>query len=268
MFKSPHIFAHIRGPQPVRQNMFPHRTRLLVLGPHPDDFDAIAVTLRCLTTGGNPLAAGIVRTGSGVLDTYASDLTWGKKADIREREQRNSMRFFGLPDNAVTFFSLDNDDGEGQLRETPANLATLTAFVTERKPDILFIPHGNDTNSAHRALYAMVRKLVGGLDQPPILFLVRDPKTVAMRTDLYMPFDEKQAAWKAQLLRFHDTQHQRNLTTRGSGFDERILEGNRQIARELTLDAPYAEAFEVETYTPKGREQEGADREAESTCNS
>ena len=236
-------------PAPLCPKTFSRHLKLLVLGPHPDDFDAISVTLRCFADNGNPLAAGIVRTGSGVLDTYAPELTWAKKADIREHEQRDSLRFFGMPDADVTFFSLDNDSDEGQLCESAANLAALAAFVSGKSPDILFIPHGNDTNSAHRALYTMVRKIVSGMDRPPALFLIRDPKTVLMRTDLYLPFGEEHAAWKATMLRFHDTQHQRNLTTRGHGFDDRILEGNRRIARELSLDAPYAEAFEVEAFT-------------------
>ena len=238
-------------PAALCPHTFPQNLKLLVLGPHPDDFDAIGVTLRCLADNGNPIAVGVVRTGSGVLDTYAPDLTWAKKADIRECEQRSSLRFFGLPDAEVTFFSLDNDSDEGQLCESAANLAVLTAFITEKSPDILFIPHGNDTNSAHRALCAMSRKIVRNMVRTPALFLIRDPKTVAMRTDLYLPFDEERAAWKARLLLFHDTQHQRNLTTRGHGFDDRILEGNRRIARELSLAAPYAEAFEVETVATK-----------------
>ena len=251
MHSLPPFLAGAQGPQPLSPSVIPRHLSVLVLGPHPDDFDAIGVTLRCLAVNGNPLAAGVVRTGSGVLDTYAPDLTWPKKADIREREQRNSLRFFGLPDAAVTFFSLDNDSDEGQLCESPSNLAALAAFITGKSPDILFIPHGNDTNSAHRALYALVRKIMEGMVRPPALFLIRDPKTVAMRTDLYMPFDDECAAWKARLLLFHDTQHQRNLTTRGYGFDDRILEGNRRIARELSLAAPYAEAFEIETVAAK-----------------
>jgi LmbE family N-acetylglucosaminyl deacetylase len=229
--------------------MFPQQLRILVLGPHPDDFDAIAVTLRLLMDNGNPLHAGVVRTGSGVLDTYGPDLTLEKKADIREREQRDSLRFFGLPEASLTFLTLDNDEDEGQLCETPRNLALLTSFLSAQAPDILFIPHGNDTNSAHRALFAMVHKIAQGLGRPLTLLLIRDPKTVAMRTDLYVPFSQEQAAWKATLLRFHDTQHQRNRTTRGHGFDDRILEGNRQIARALSLSAPYAEAFERAVYS-------------------
>lgn len=237
------------GPQELSAKTFSKQLRLLVLGPHPDDFDAIAVTLRLLADNGNPLHAGVVRTGSGVLDTYRPGLTLEKKADIREGEQRDSLRFFGLPDASVTFLSLDNDDDEGQLCETLKNLAALRTFLNAQAPDLLFIPHGNDTNSAHRALYAMVHKIAQGLGRPLTLLLIRDPKTVSMRTDLYVPFNQEQADWKATLLRFHDTQHQRNLATRGHGFDDRILEGNRQIARALSLAAPYAEAFERDVYS-------------------
>jgi LmbE family N-acetylglucosaminyl deacetylase len=237
-----------RAPQELCAKTFPQRHRFLVLGPHPDDFDAIGVTLRLLADNGNPLHVGVVRTGSGVLDTYRPGLTLEMKADIREGEQRDSLRFFGLPDADVTFLSLDNDDGEGQLCETPRNLATLKNFVNAHAPDVLFLPHGNDTNSAHRALCAMVRKIAQGLRRPLTLLLIRDPKTGAMRTDLYVPFRREQAAWKAKLLRFHDTQHQRNLATRGYGFDDRILAGNRQVASDLSLGATYAEAFEREVY--------------------
>jgi len=69
-----------------------------------------------------------------------------------------------------------------------------------------------------------------------------------MRTDLYMPFGQEEANWKAELLRFHDSQHQRNLRTRGRGLDDRILNENRAIARELSLDHEYAEAYEIELY--------------------
>ena len=64
-----------------------------------------------------------------------------------------------------------------------------------------------------------------------------------------MPFGQREADWKAELLRYHDSQHQRNLRTRGHGFDERVLAVNRRIARELSLDDEYAEAYEVEIFT-------------------
>ncbi len=46
-------------------------------------------------------------------------------------------------------------------------------------------------------------------------------------------------------MRFHDSQHQRNLATRGYGLDARILNFNKQTARELSLEHKYAKAFEV-----------------------
>jgi hypothetical protein len=48
------------------------------------------------------------------------------------------------------------------------------------------------------------------------------------------------------LLRLHRSQHQRNLNTRGQGFDERVLIVNRRTGRGL--NAEYAEAFELERY--------------------
>jgi hypothetical protein len=67
-----------------------------------------------------------------------------------------------------------------------------------------------------------------------------------MRTDLYMPFDAAAASWKADMLRLHRSQHERNLNTRGQGFDERVLAVNRQAG--LDLNAAYAEVFELERF--------------------
>jgi hypothetical protein len=69
-----------------------------------------------------------------------------------------------------------------------------------------------------------------------------------MQHDLYTVFGETEALWKGRLLRFHRTQHERNLRTRQQGFDERILQVNRQVARELGGEAEYAEVFELEWY--------------------
>ena len=51
--------------------------RLLVLGPHPDDFDVIGVTLRYFWEQGNPLFVGVATSGSsGVEDSFCSPPTW------------------------------------------------------------------------------------------------------------------------------------------------------------------------------------------------
>ena len=85
---------------------------------------------------------------------------------------------------------------------------------------------------------------------PIIALYIRDPKTIRLRMDVYTPFGEAEAQWKAGLLRCHESQHRRNLRTRGHGFDDRILNTNRQIALELGVPAPYAEAFEIERFGP------------------
>ncbi len=221
--------------------------KLLVLAPHPDDFDAIGVTLKFLFSNGNPLEVAVAYTGSGVEDCYRPGLTLETMAQLREHEQRNSLRFFGLPENCLTFLRLENDASD-QLVESEHNLGILESIIVQKAPDIIFLPHGNDTNSAHRAMYAMVRQISLRAHRPIALMLIRDPKNISMRTDLYCPFGEEEATWKAELLRFHDSQHQRNLNSRGYGFDKRILNFNHQSAQELALTQPYAEIFEIETY--------------------
>jgi hypothetical protein len=84
---------------------------------------------------------------------------------------------------------------------------------------------------------------------PVLALLIRDPKTVAMRLDVVTAFDETEANWKARLLRYHQSQQQRNLRSRGYGFDERILRVNREIAKEVGLANLFAEGFEVVNYT-------------------
>ena len=81
-----------------------------------------------------------------------------------------------------------------------------------------------------------------------IALLVRDPKTLEMRLDLATAFGPEEATWKAELLRCDRSQHERNLRTRGTGFDERILATNREIGREIGLE--FAEGFEVMHASP------------------
>jgi hypothetical protein len=69
-----------------------------------------------------------------------------------------------------------------------------------------------------------------------------------MRHDFYTVFGEKDAEWKGQLLRFHESQQQRNLNTRNHGLDERVLRVNRTSAQENLQMTTYAEVFEVEFF--------------------
>lgn len=235
------------SPRSIQAVSIPDALRVLFLAAHPDDFDAVGITLRYFRDNGNPIDLGVVRTGAGVEDSYGPSPTAGEKASIREEEQRMSCRFFGLPEENLHFLDLENDDKDQPL-DVPVNTEYLREFIHARHVDIVFLLHGNDTNSGHRTMYSMFRNIALQNDRPLVALMNRDCKTIEMRMDLYMSFEEEDAQWKGELLRFHASQHQRNLNTRGYGFDERILNENRHIAEELSLNEAYAEAFEVEFY--------------------
>jgi LmbE family N-acetylglucosaminyl deacetylase len=231
----------------LRRLDWPSGLRILVLAPHPDDFDAIGVTLKYLHESGHDIHAAVSVTGSGIDEEYGAGMTVDDRRNLRIKEQTDSMRFFGLPDDRLRFLYLNNADDE-QLADDARNRKMLTEVVHEIRPDLIFSPHGNDTNRAHRAMYALVSGIAKAADWPVVLMLNRDAKTLDMRTDFYITFDEADAQWKGRLLRFHDSQQQRNLRTRGHGLDERVLNLNRAIARELQANQPYAAAFEARVF--------------------
>lgn len=234
-------------PVALRAILIPPGLRVAVLGPHPDDFDAIGITLRLLRDNGNPIHVAVLSSASGVEDCYCTESppTPEFKSQIRVDEQRRSCRFFGLPDENLVFPDMDQDE-HWQPVAGEHNAGLLRTFMNEVQPDLVFLPHGNDGNAGHQATFALLSMAVAGWNAPLAAFYIRDPKTISMRIDAYTPFSEEDACWKAELLRFHDTQQQRNLNTRGHGLDIRILEVNRSIAAELGLDAPCAEGFQIE----------------------
>lgn len=238
------------GPRSLRDLVFPRPLGILVLAPHPDDFDAIGLTLRHLAAQGHALHVAVLTSGaSGVDDGFEGAVGDADKAALREREQRESCAFFGLPQERLQFLRLwgsGGSDADGPLaRDSAEDAAALQAWMAARPADLLFMPHGNDSNRTHRRTYETARALATELRLRAWACLNQDAKTVGMRVDLYFDFDEEEAAWKAQLLRFHRSQQARNLRTRGAGFDARVLEVNRRAAEALPTVRPYAEAFEL-----------------------
>jgi LmbE family N-acetylglucosaminyl deacetylase len=227
-------------PTDIPSLSWPASLRLFVLAPHPDDFDAIGVTLRFFHRNGNPIHVAIVSgSASGVLDEFCVEAA--AKARAREQEQRDSIRYFGLPENHLTFLRLPEDAG-GDPEESSANEAAIGRQLAAIRADIVFLPHGADTNRGHQRVYAMFRRVAPSTTA----FLIRDPKTLEFRTDLYMPFGEDLAAWKRRLLLHHRSQEHRNRKLRGLGIDDRILDVNRRLAANLACGAQFAEAFQVE----------------------
>jgi LmbE family N-acetylglucosaminyl deacetylase len=245
------LSAFLDRPRPFRvdESEAGPSLRLLVLAPHPDDFDAAGVTFRFFDRRGCPLRLLVLSSSAnGVEDSFCSPPTPEAKAACREEEQRRSLGFFGLAEDAARFLRLPvgpPEDG-GYLLDRPESFAPVEAEAVAFSPDLVLLPHGNDTNPDHRLAYRWWRRLAEGTSRPMAALLIRDPKTIASRDDAFLPFGEAAAAWKAELLRFHLSQHQRNLNTRGAGFDDRILGVNRANAARLGLAHPYAEAFEID----------------------
>ncbi len=226
----------------------PAMLRLLVLAPHPDDFDEVAVTLRHFSENGTDITLAVLTGGaSGVLDSFVTPVTDARKVQVREAEQLAALSFFELPASKATFLRLPVQD-DGELRIDDNARAAVARLIGAAAPDIVTLPYGDDTNAGHRRTYAAFRDIAKSAPLPLLAMYQSDPKTVEMRVDAYMPFGERAAQWKREMLRFHRSQHTRNLQQRGSGLDDRILQMNAEIAAQLACDARYAESFQLELF--------------------
>ena len=235
------------GARPVRLDRtdFPPGLRVLVLAPHPDDFDETGVTLRRLQERDAKITLLVCSSSAnGVEDAFCRPRTEEAKAALREEEQRASLRFFGLDEGRAEFLRLATGPG-GYLLDAPGSFGVLAEKAAALRPALLFLPHGRDSNPDHRLVHAWWLRLQAVLPGRPPALLFRDPKTIALREDACFPFDEAAADWKRRLLLCHHSQQARNLRTRGYGFDERILGINRDSALRLALREPYAELFEI-----------------------
>jgi LmbE family N-acetylglucosaminyl deacetylase len=239
-------------PKPLETLPLSRSHRILVLAPHPDDFDAIGVSMRYFWKNGNPLHLAVATSGaSGVEDSFCSPPTIEAKGRLREEEQRASCQFFGLPEANLIYLRLEEDEG-GHPKENNTNLEVIQKHFLKTHPAIVFTPHGKDSNPGHQRIYGMLRQVAREAGYPLVVFLNRDPKTVQMRGDVYLAYGEETAAWKGELLRFHQSQHQRNLNQRGHGMDERILKVDRESAQLCSVGARYTEVFELEFFGANG----------------
>lgn len=230
------------GPRPLSLRELDVRRPLtvLVLAPHPDDFDAICASLRYLHGQGHALHLAVLTHGaSGVEDGFAGATDDAAKAMLREAEQRESCAAFGLPPQRLHFLRLWESGSDAQ------DLVRLQDWLAARPADLLFMPHGNDSNRTHRRTFEAVCAIADRQQSTAWACLNEDAKTQQMRVDLHFEFGESDAAWKGGLLRCHRSQQERNLRTRRTGFDERVLQVNRRAAQALGSPLPYAEVFEL-----------------------
>jgi len=232
-------------PVPLQDLALPTDSKLLVLAPHPDDFDTVAVTLRFLFDRNHPILL-LVLTGasSGVLDSLVDPPTKARKEEVRQAEQLAALDFFGFPRAGVRFLRLPEDPA-GRLMLNDTTYTTVGQIFREFSPDVVSLPFGRDSNLSHQRTFELFQTLASDIGKPVLGLCHKDPKTTEIEIQTYFPFDEETALWKAEMLRFHRSQHTRNLQTRNRGFDDRILQANRDLARELQINEPYAEGFQL-----------------------
>lgn len=246
----------------VHDMYLPSKGNVLVLAPHPDDPESVAVTCRLFARAGCEIMYAIVSLSpSGVDDEYIrkSDNLQQismkeRKIEIRRMEQIRSAGMFGLAMNSMTFLGID----ENEL-DSAENRTIVFDILEAKEPDIVIMPVGKDTNATHVWVYHIFRQYAQDLvfkKKKQILAMYNeDPKTTGIRSDMYVLFEEESAKWKSELLRAHDSQQQRNIMKRKMGFDERILEVNRLGYKRLIESAmfcngpyEYAEVFELELF--------------------
>ena len=249
----------------------PKGGRLLALAPHPDDPDAVAVTLRVFANAGCRIRY-VVTGGAngGVTDDYARKkaVELGKKprnlaawkAELRRAEQIASARQAGFVDGEVVFLENKGEDELGDIIQCPENAALIRRLLRDEDPDFVVMPYGNDSNQGHRSVFSLFRETAPSVvlerGRPMLALYNRDPKTTSINEQLVVPFDGDDARWKASIISLNDSQQQRNIESRGYGLDERILRVNRAIQTELQNkvieqwkdECLYAESFQLELF--------------------
>ena len=221
----------------------PGSGRALALAPHPDDPDAVCVTLRALQRGGWEVFWTVLTSGwSGVEDSFAGPGRDDKRR-VREAEQRESAGRFGLIEGRLVFLALQEDE-RGELAPEGGNRDGLFSHLDRLMPDVVALPCENDSNPTHSLTHRWFAEWAGRHDRPVIALANEDPKTIDFRPGLEVVFDEAAAVWKASLLDCHRSQSARNLSIRGITFAERILKVNRKGEH-------WAERFQVESFSDR-----------------
>jgi len=127
-----------------------------VLAPHPDDFDAIAVTCKYLQSLQWRIVLSVLTGGeNGVTDGYGGASSGEQKRDLRRQEQRDSCLAFGLDLEELSFLDLDHDEA-GLLRMNKANSVHIGAELDGSGADLLLMPHISDSNKTHRICAGLV----------------------------------------------------------------------------------------------------------------
>lgn len=131
--------------------------RVLVFSPHPDD-DLIGC-------GGS--IAKHIKQENQVTIVYmtsgdAGSLKYSKEelTKIREEETEEAAKIFGLND----LIFLRNPDGYVEYNKD--NLVKIISVIREKKPNLIYIPHENDSHKDHAKTHELVTEAIDRASGP------------------------------------------------------------------------------------------------------
>lgn len=125
--------------------------KIMVFAPHPDD--------EVIGCGGT--IAAHVRAGDEVVIVYLTSGEAGSLAIppdelkvVREGEARQGAEILGVKDLIFLRFP------DGYLDFSPERIRTLVELVRETKPDVVYLPHAQETPRDHRVTHELVLEAV------------------------------------------------------------------------------------------------------------
>ena len=160
---NPQLAELLKEPRPVRLNRvaLPRGLRLVVLAPHPDDFDAIGVTMELFHDSGARMSVAVLSSGaSGVEDADAVPPTPARKAE-----------------DDVEFLRLEETETDGEPADSEANARAIARLLDRCRPDLVFLPHGHDEKPGHRNVFSLFRQAAEASGAQIVAFLNRDATT-------------------------------------------------------------------------------------------
>ena len=222
--------------------------KIMVFAPHPDD--------EIIGCGGT--LAGHVRAGDDVVIAYLTSGEAGSLAVsseelrvVREGEAREGARHLGVHDLIFLHFP------DGCLEFSPELIRTLTRLIRGKAPDVLYLPHGQETPRDHRLTHELGLEAVRRAGGPWFQdcggepWHVRHVLSYEVWTPIVAPAHYNDiTSWidlKVAALRCHASQ----VAT--VPYDEAVRGLNRYRGI-LSGTGDYCEAFQVITRNPSTRE--------------
>ncbi len=222
--------------------------KVMVFAPHPDD--------EVIGCGGT--IAAHVRAGDKVVIAYLTSGEAGSLAilpnelrTIREGEARQGAEIIGVKDLIFLRFP------DGYLDFSPERIRTLVKIIRDKKPDVIYLPHSQETPRDHRVSHDLVLEAVRRASGNWFQDCGTEPCAVkqVLAYEVWTPivsptYYNDITAWidlKTAALRCHTSQ------VSAVAYDEAVRGLNRYRGI-LSGMGDYCEAFHVITGSPSAKE--------------